>query len=142
MGPINIRRHYPTDTQVWISEEPISEPFVANVQMQVNAGHSEKNKLDWRVQTVVTFNAKIGEKLIAKGSITYVGFFDFPADIPEGEMDQFAIRQGGTLLYGATRELVANISARAPNRLITLPPIFIQKAEKMLDGPLVNSATV
>ena len=122
MPGFNLRRHYPTEIEFWSTEEGYSEPCEVKAQLTLGVGPNTSNPLDWRVNSKVTFTAKAGKKTVARGSVAFVGFFDVPMEMEEAKRQKFVAENGASILYAATRELVANITARAPNKLITLPP--------------------
>ena len=137
------RRHYPTDVQFWLSEEPLPpEGFTVQVQLKVMGGSNSQDPLDYRIQTNVVFSGNLGEKQVARGSITFVGFFTLPDELSEEARSKYAVKQGASLLYSATRELVCSLSARAPNRLITLPPVVIGDIAMEKSAEQIESATV
>jgi preprotein translocase subunit SecB len=124
MGKFAIRRHYPTAIDFWITEALHGEDFIVEAQIQVSGGPNTDNPLDWRIETKVVFSAKLGETLISKGTLTFVGFFDAPDEVAEENRQNYMVQNGVSILYSATRELLANLTARAPNKIIILPPTF------------------
>ena len=134
MGKLNLRRHYPTDITCNISEDTPGVNLLVSAQVSMTAGHNTENKLDWRISTTVKFSAKVGEIAVANGSVTFVGFFDAPSDMAEDKRPGFVVSNGVPILYSATRELLANLTARAPGKLVTLPPFDFGNVSNPLKG--------
>jgi preprotein translocase subunit SecB len=138
MSTFTLRRHYPSEVEYWVSDEGPQAPAPLNVGYTLTVGANTENPLEWRVTVTVNFSGKLDDKDLVKGKVTFVGYFDLPADIPEAERQNFAARHGGGILYNATRELVANISARSPHLLITLPITSFSEVKIDPDAPQVK----
>jgi len=54
------------------------------------------------------------------GEIVIHGFFRISRTIPPEKRDKIAAVNGAGLLFGAVREMVANLTARGPNPMVTL----------------------
>lgn len=139
MGNLGLRRHYPTEITYWVSEDAHEEELVIEASVNVAAGPNTGNPLDWRVGTTVVFSATSKTVVVAKGSISFVGFFDAPDQVPEDKRADFMTTQGSSILYSATRELVANLTARTAGKLITLPPVIFAN---MARGPMTEKKEV
>jgi len=69
-----------------------------------------------------------------KISTEIVGFFEFPASMPEKEM-QYLIRvNGSTILYGILRGQLSLFTASFPGGQYILPPVYMQDVVKDIDG--------
>ena len=121
MSDFILRRHYPVKVDYWASEHEVVQPANLDVKYTIGVGHNKTNPLDWRVQLTVVFSARHQNEDTIKGTVVFVGYFLLPDVIPEADRTNFAARNGASVLYSATRELVAYISCRSANRNITLP---------------------
>jgi hypothetical protein len=61
--------------------------------------------------------------LIKTGVIEVVGQFDLHPDLAREDRVKYACINGGALLYGAAREMLATLSSRSIHGLIELPSI-------------------
>jgi preprotein translocase subunit SecB len=71
--------------------------------------------LDWRVSITVNFSVEVEKKVVCKGSVIYAGFFDVSETVTVESRQKFVAAHGASVLYAATRELIANLTSRSPN---------------------------
>jgi hypothetical protein len=64
-----------------------------------------------------------GREAIYTGIIEVVGQFDLHPDLAKKDRINYACINGGALLYGAAREMIAMISSRSIHGLLELPSI-------------------
>lgn len=119
--PFTLRRHYPSEVEYRVADDGTTSPVQLEASYTISVGHNTDNPLDWRVALTVQFSGKAEAKELVKGKVTFVGYFNITDTIPDAERQNYAARNGGGILYSAARELIANISARSPHMLITLP---------------------
>jgi preprotein translocase subunit SecB len=126
MSNFDLRRHYPSEVSLSISEDAHEEPFKVEANVSVAGGPNTASDLNWRVATTVAFKATSKTGKVAEGKVTFVGYFDISPEVPADKRAQFMVTQGTSILYAATREWIANQTARAPGKLIILPPTIFQ----------------
>lgn len=94
-------------------------------------GPSEQDPLQWILLLTVDFS---DEKTIAEapyhGLIRIEGIFEIHKDYPEEKRDSLIKITGASILYGACREMLANLTARSSYGMISLPSISFLEAKK------------
>jgi preprotein translocase subunit SecB len=119
--PFTLKRHYPIKVEYWASEDAVVQPAELDTSYAVSLGSNTASPLDWRVALIVKFSAKSEKKEIARGEVVFVGYFGIPDNVPESDRQKTVGQIGASVLYNATRELIANLTCRSTNRHITLP---------------------
>jgi len=114
--PLSLNRHFVTKIQLEAirSEDP---PEDTKVGAEVSLGQSATSKSDWTVQL------KVDIKSNYVGQIEMFGHFTVDPDFPEEKTQEMVGVNGPSILYGAAREMVANITARGPHPMICLPSV-------------------
>jgi preprotein translocase subunit SecB len=103
-------------------EEIVSKDFAVAATPQL--AQSKENPLEWAViLRVVIKQAETEHPAPYTGSVTFFGNFRVSESVPEESRRRLVATNGSSILYGAARELVANITARGPHPMITLPSI-------------------
>jgi preprotein translocase subunit SecB len=127
MGRFQLKRYFPSDIQYTLSDNLPSGESKIECSVSFQAGHSTDNPLDWKVTTKTTFRVWKDDNDLVKGHVTFVGFFVMPDDIEASERNSFIGRNATPVLYSATREVIANLTARAPMNAIALPHMSFEK---------------
>jgi preprotein translocase subunit SecB len=87
-------------------------------------GHAqgqEKNPRDFLVKLGIILNNKQGKPAPYLVDIEAAGYISLSEVIPKDDRSDIALVNGASLLYGAIRELVTHLTARAPLGLCQLP---------------------
>lgn len=95
------------------------------IQLGREWGPSTENPLDWRLSLTVRFGGK-GDKdgpPPYHGHLKVIGYFEVAESYPEDKRDSLIGITGASILYGACREMLANLTARGPHGLVSLPSI-------------------
>jgi preprotein translocase subunit SecB len=125
MSNFSLKRHYPKEVEFWVTEEVVPQMITLNAEYQINVGTSKLDPLDWRVELNLRFSGKASDVEVAKGKIVFVGYFGLPEELPEKNRAEFVAKQGASILYAASRELLTNLSCRSPHiHLILAPTTF------------------
>ena len=90
------------------------------VEVQVTAGHRADRDRDWKVRVLVRFGGKKTPCAPYRGSVEMWGTFSVHPNYPEGKVDPLVRINGATILYGAIRETVSNLTARAEHGIYVL----------------------
>jgi len=124
-----LRRHYISQLEFSSIEEVVPDPHGVEATASIAMGPNTANPRNWRLELTVKFSVRHEQKEISKGTVVFVGIFDVNPQVPEDEMPRLVAINGASILYGAAREMIANISARGSNRLVTLPSISFHDAK-------------
>lgn len=88
----------------------------------------------WNVEMGVEFGPSDPAKATPySGVVTFTGTFEIAEDYPTEKRENLVAVTGASILYGACREMVANLTARAKYGLLSLPAITLLKPEKELE---------
>ena len=87
-------------------------------------GAAEENNRHWRMKLAVRFG---GEKnrieSIYSGEIHVIGYFRVHDKFPEEKTKKLIEVTAASILYGSCREMLANLTARGPYGMVSLPSI-------------------
>lgn len=125
--------------------EAISEKFQVTANPQV--AQNDTDPLDWIIRLDVDIaNPSADLHAPYTGRLEFFGKFRLAAEIPEDRRLLMVSNHGASILYGAVREMVANLTARMPHGMITLPAMsFIPRTEELpprrSKAPAKNLAT-
>lgn len=99
-------------------------------------GPSEDDPLKWILELTVDFGAgKNQEEAPYNGLMKIEGIFEIHQDYPEAKRDSLIKVTGASILYGACREMLANLTARSSHGIISLPSVsFIERPAKKTTG--------
>jgi len=86
-----------------------------------------------------------GKPFAYTGKICAVGIIEAHPDIPEDKVQHSVQLAGASLLYGAIREMVLNITSRSAKGVLMMPTLNFQamlaekkKPEKLQDKPALS----
>lgn len=100
------------------------EGCAVSVRPQFKASSTNKDETKWIARLRVDLvEPESGQKSIYTGVIEVVGQFDLHPDLAREDRVKYACINGGALLYGAAREMLATLSSRSIHGLIELPSI-------------------
>jgi preprotein translocase subunit SecB len=130
-SPLAILNHEFTEIILKASEDenpsaPLSLDFGRNWEP------SPADPLVWRLILTVTFGGEDPDAAVPyRGQLTAVGDFQIVKEYPEENRDSLIRITGASILYGACREMLTNLTARAPHGMISLPSIsFVDSAAR------------
>ncbi len=147
-SPLELLRHRIQRIRLDAHPQPAPDA-VFDLAASINvARHAEKPR-QWKVTLDVEFGPQNpGCPTPYSGAISFVGEFDVKPQYPEGDVRRLVEVTGVSMLYGACREAIANLTARAAHGMITLPSVsFFQsndtqkKADHENAPPAVPAAT-
>jgi preprotein translocase subunit SecB len=133
MNNLTLRRHFPIGIEYSTSEDIVAQPIELKAEYSIGLGQNQTDPLDWRVMLTVNFSAVSDKKEIAKGKVVFVGYFNVHEAVPAEERPTFVASTGSSVLYGASRELIADITCRSVNRHIILP--IVSFADVKIESP-------
>ena len=141
-SPLSILNHEFLEIVLKASETEIAE---APLSLDFNRewGPSSNDPLEWKLSLTVRFGTEDEEEFVPyRGLLRIVGYFRINEGFPEARRDELIRITGASILYGACREMLANLTARTPHGMISLPSIsFVdQKPETSETEGLIKPA--
>jgi len=130
-SPLRILRHDFLEISVEASEaEEPNAPL--GIKLNRHWGPSSDDPLRWRLTLTVRFGGEDENDMEPyRGRLRAVGVFEIAEAYPEDKRDSLIGITGASILYGACREMLANLTARGPHGMISLPSIsFIEVKPK------------
>ena len=115
-SPLSLNKHFVTSIQL---EAIRSTDLPGEVKIEVEAALRQDvaSKLTW------TVDVKVGIQSSYVGHIRLYGHFSVDQNFPHDKVQEMVGINGPSILYGAAREMVANITARGPHPMISLPSV-------------------
>ena len=115
---------------VELSAIPAEEVGPGNIDVDREVFYDKEDD-DWRVTLTVEIKGIDGKNDPPyKGALVARGFYKVHESYPH-DAEKLVRITGASMLYGSIREMVAHISARAPNGMINLPSVsFVDPPEK------------
>jgi len=127
-SPLQLNQH--VFHRIHLDVHPDAKPDVqAELRMTCELGKDPNNNRNARLALGLDIAAKGTEIPCYTGHFEIVGYFSVHTDYPEKDMDALIVVNGGGMLFGAIREMVANLTARGPQPMVMLPTINFQTLE-------------
>jgi preprotein translocase subunit SecB len=119
-SPLQLERHF--FTKVLLEAHPDGNPDVHNqVSCHVEIGTAVDDPKLYQVSMSVRLSdPKDGKKARYTGGVDAIGLFRVADGYPPERVKLLVENGGATLLYGAVRELVINVTSRGPWPPVTL----------------------
>lgn len=141
-SPLRILRHQFTEIHL-SAREGGSDDELVSLDFSREWGHAEDDDRKWRLLLNLKFgDIREGENPIYEGSISIEGFFEIAPEYPKDAVSDLVAVTGASILYGACREMLANITARSSQGMLSIPSVsFVskgpsKKARKSDSSPL------
>lgn len=128
-SPLDILNHQFIEIHLNASENADESPLSLNFQRQW--GTSDADPTQWKLTLSISFGG--GPDLsrgIYQGKLTIAGYFKIADAYPEPKRGDLIKITGASILYGACREMLANLTARSSHGMLSLPSItFVESPE-------------
>jgi len=98
--------------------EKVSKAIAVDTDIQLSEGKEEG---EWMLSLTVQTLDSTEQPSAYKADVVVVGRFDVDPNFPKEKTPRMVAVTGATMLYGAAREMVANITARSVYGIYTLP---------------------
>jgi preprotein translocase subunit SecB len=122
-SPLSIVAHEFREIQVKAAEEDKPKGTLG-LKFNRKWGVSDNDPLNWILELTVEFGGDQGEaKAPYAGLMRIEGIFNIHKDYPEDKRDSLIKVTGASILYGACREMLANLTARSSHGIISLPSV-------------------
>ncbi len=130
-SPLTLEMYFFTNIRMEAQTEAEGEIGEGVIRTYLHSSQHEEDPRSWRV---ILGLKQSGDK--EKGCPYYTflfevaGLFSVDEDYPAEKTEQLIRVNGAAVLYGAIREMAANLSARGPYPSITLPTVtFLDEAQ-------------
>lgn len=122
-SPLELLRHRIQKIRLDAHPQPAPDA-VFDLTASINvARHAEKPR-QWKVTLDVEFGPQDQARpTLYSGAISFCGEFEVSPAFPENGAQRLVEVTGVSMLYGACREAIANLTARAAHGMITLPSV-------------------
>ena len=77
----------------------------------------------WQIILQIQLRANPQRNFTYSFDLDLVGYFDVAPEYPEDKRDQLLHVNGSSMLYGAAREIIRNLSAQGPFQPLLLPSV-------------------
>jgi preprotein translocase subunit SecB len=133
-SPLQLNRHF--FNRIHLDAHPEARPEVqTDIRTTCELGKDNNNPRNARLSLNVEILAKGTEIPAYTGHFEIVGFFSVHPDYPEDGMNALVLVNGGGMLFGAIREMLANLTARGPQAMVMLPTLNFQEMLKQPEVP-------
>ena len=127
-SPIRILSHHFTHISVEAAAGDNTDGGISLNTRRTSHQHSEDPR-QWRVVLEINFGSKPGEpEAPYSGQLIIQGEFYVLQGYPEAKIPLLIDVTGASILFGACREMLANLTARSSHGMISLPSVsFVEK---------------
>lgn len=129
-SPLHLKTYFFTKIQLVACPKGCDTPGDGAFASQVEYARHEKDPSKWMVQLGVRKTEDDEEGCPEYTfEIQVVGLFAVDAEFPKEKAERMVRANGPAVLFGAVREMVANLTARGPFPPVTLPTVtFVDEA--------------
>jgi len=123
LSAIQLKRHFFTHVAVEIDDRCKGKPKEETYEIDIGTSEptlDSDNNL-WKLSMQVEFSSpELAKPARYKGRVNLTGLFSLASDFDESKRLNFIRMNGGSLLLGAAREMVATITARGSRGILHL----------------------
>ena len=106
------------------------EQCLFNLETTKRISHPTNEDAQFEVELTVRFGpAREDCPTGYSGEITFLGLFEVADSYPEAKRDVLAKVTGPSILFGACREMIANLTARGKHGMLSLPSVSFVPAK-------------
>ena len=142
-SPLQIERHEFLDIEVHSAPEAESHSSLS-LTVDRNFARHDDDPSRWKMVLTIRFGGEQdGKPAVCSGMLRIAGYFRVHEKYPEAKAGQLIEVTGASILYGACREMLANLTARGPHGMVSLPSIsFVTpKPEVQESSPKIAETT-
>lgn len=124
LSPLQLEKRFFTKVSV-VAAMGAAEKSKAKIKANVNCQQHCNDKRKWMITLDVSFLPE--EEAVAvpyEIEMQIIGFFVVADDWPDDKVVSLASVNGPSVLYGAVREMVSNLTARGPHPRVDLPTMI------------------
>lgn len=130
-SPLQIEKHEFLDVEVHAAE---SEDAQKSLPLTINR-HFARHDTDpqrWRVELTVKFGGESkGKPSVYSGMLRIAGYFLVHEKYPADRVKELIEVTGSSILYGACREMLANLTGRGSHGVVSLPSVSFVPPRKV-----------
>jgi preprotein translocase subunit SecB len=133
LSPLQLEAYFLTESSYRTNQDfnPEKEPKLDDTDLQVSADIQpiQNQERRWQVTVSIKLQPKPEANSPCSFSITVVGIVWAAPNLPGNNLDMMVRTNGPTMVYGAAREMVRDLTARGPFSPICLPSVsFLPEA--------------
>jgi preprotein translocase subunit SecB len=134
-SPLSLERHEFLDVEVRASEK---EDAKTSFGIHINRHFSHNgNPRDFRVELTVRFgNESEAAPSVYSGMLRIAGYFKIHEKFPEEKIKPLIEVTASSMLYGACREMLCNLTARGSRGMVSLPSLSFIPPKKASAEPI------
>ncbi len=122
-SPLQIEKHEFLDIEVHAADSDEAHTSLP-LEINLNFARHEADPLRWRVELTVGFGGENdGKPSVYSGRLRIAGYFLVHEKYPAQKIQELIEVTGASILYGACREMLANLTARGSHGVVSLPSV-------------------
>ncbi len=141
-SPLQIEKHEFLDIEVHAASSDNAHSSLPLEITRTYARH-DTDPLRWRVELSLRFGGvEDGKPSVYSGLLKIAGYFLIHKKYPEEKIKSLIEVTASSILYGACREMLANLTARGSHGVVSLPSISFVPPKNMETGHVAEAAPV
>jgi preprotein translocase subunit SecB len=139
LSPLQLRQHSFTEVSLVAIENGAADAEVT-FEQQLQCSSKTDNPLIWRADLQITMSCDKDKPFNYSGCVAIRGIFEIHPGFPENRREELIKVTGASLLYGAVREMILNVTSRSLKGPFLLPTVsFIEaQGDKQQSRPRVK----
>lgn len=133
-SPLQLKHYFVSDLHFTINRQFDGGKPVAILGEQFSAEsnilQTDQNKQQWQITLRLLHQTAIGINTPYSFSLEIVGLFEVAAGFPADRTEQLVKTNGSSMLFGAAREIIRDVTVRGPYPGVLLPSISFIEAPK------------
>jgi preprotein translocase subunit SecB len=129
LSPLQLRQHSFTEVSLVAIEDGSADAEVT-FEQQVQCGSKADNPLIWRADLQIIISCDKDKPFNYSGSIAVRGIFEIHPGFPENRREELIRVTGASILYGAVREMILNITSRSLKGAFLVPTVSFVEAQR------------
>jgi preprotein translocase subunit SecB len=129
LSPLQLRQHSFTEVSLVAIENGSADAEVT-FEQELQCGSKADNPLIWRADLQIIMSCDKDKPFNYSGSVAIRGVFEIHPHFPENRREELIRVNGASLLYGAVREMILNITSRSLKGPFLLPTVSFIEAQE------------
>ena len=136
LSPLQLREYHFTEVSI-VANDTGTAQGDAELRTTVKCGQLKEKECFWRVSLRLEILGQPEKPFAYRGTVAISALFEVHPNLPAQEIPTIVRVNGSSVLYGAIREMILNITARSSKGPLLLPTLdmrsTLQEAKKPLD---------